>query len=204
MNNIYAICYDTLYVFKNMNDAKKFFLFCANCSEGAEHERYTNILTDYYFSNIGRDNVTIDCNKINIRTNCLNDKSLTINLNKSISNDDIIKYYEEKIIPILQVSKEYDINFSSHIPFEDFGCDSDINMSSFSDYYKAIIEKVGLKINNIYTNEVSAGKYILIINDDFNIDIRAWDNLDSVIDNVETIIENLEKCKNNKDKSIEI
>ena len=55
MKNIYCVCYNTLSVFKNKERAKKFFLTCYYSSEGAEKERYSNILIDLDFSDIATD-----------------------------------------------------------------------------------------------------------------------------------------------------
>ena len=57
MKNTYCVCYNTLNVFKNKENAKKFFSECFYSSEGCEHERYGNILVDLMFSNIGLDRV---------------------------------------------------------------------------------------------------------------------------------------------------
>ena len=64
MKYVYAVCYNTLNVFKNKDLAKKFFLKCACCSEGAEKERYNNILVDFMFCDIGLDNVSNEINEI--------------------------------------------------------------------------------------------------------------------------------------------
>lgn len=46
---------------------------------------------------------------------------------------------------------------------------------------------------------ISDGKYELIINDEYLLDIRAWDSIRDVLDNVETILE-LEKEKQQKNE----
>lgn len=55
MKNVYVACYNTLHIFKNKENAKKFFTECFYCSEGCEHERYANILIDLMYSDIGTD-----------------------------------------------------------------------------------------------------------------------------------------------------
>lgn len=187
-NNIYTVCYDTLDVFKSKEDAKNFYSDCYHMSEGAEHERYASILVDLNFSNIGKDNVSIDCNEINIQTN-EKEKFLKIELDDHLSIDDIIKYYEEKIQPILEVSDDYDVNFNSSDPFIYFGSDAEsYTNSSFSNYYKEILEKLGVTVDNIYTDDWSDGKYKLVVNN-AEFKLTAWDNLKSVIDNVNSMIE---------------
>lgn len=64
MKYTYAVCYNSLYVFKNKELAKEFFLECVKGSEGAEKNRYSNILVDLLFSDIGFDNVENDINEI--------------------------------------------------------------------------------------------------------------------------------------------
>lgn len=199
MNKTYAICYDTLYVFNNKEEAKKHFLFCYDCSEGAEHERYASILVDLNFSNTGKDNISKQCNQVSIKLDNETEGMLNVELNEFLSIDDTINYYENKINPILEVSKNYDVNFRRKIPFEDFGSDNYINMSSFSDYYKEILNKLKINVNEIYTNEVSDGKYTLLLNNEIICDVDAWDNLDSVVQNIEAI----DKFYREKDNVIE-
>ena len=98
---------------------------------------------------------------------------------------------------VLEVSKEYDINFNNKIPFQDYGSDEETTyMCSFSNYYKEIFEKLNYSFD-IKTDEVSDGKYELVINNEYLLDIRAWDSIRDVLDNVETILE-LEKEKQQK------
>ncbi len=46
-----------------------------------------------------------------------------------------------------------------------------------------------MNFDNITTNEVSDGKYELVIDNNFVLDTRAWDDFNSVIDNVNSIEE---------------
>ena len=187
--NIYTICYDTLNIFNSKADAKKFYSECYHMSEGAEQERYASILVDLNFSNTGKDNVSNYCNKISIKLKEFEDKFINMDLEKNLSIDNVIRYYEEKIEPILEVSKIYDVDFSRRIPFEKFGSDEDSYvMFSFSDYYRELLDKFNIDTTNIYTRDFSDGQYILKINDK-EFDIRAWDNIKSVMDNMESIIE---------------
>lgn len=196
--NIYTICYDTLNVFSSKEDAKKFYIECYYMSEGAEHERYASILVDLNFSDIGRDNVSTDCRNIRIKQD--EDEFLKIELEESLSIDETIKYYEEKIQPILEVSEDYGIDFNRTVPFDDFGSDEETDyMSSFSDYYKELFEKFNIKIDSIYTEEISDGKYNLIVND-LELRLRAGDKIESIIDNVYTMIE----ISKNKDQGMEV
>lgn len=200
-DKIYTVCYDTLYVFDSKKEAKRYFGECYYMSEGAEHDRYASILVDLNFSNLGKDNVSRDCREINIKMNSNTDECLKVNLNKYLSIEDTIKYYEEKIAPILEISNDYGVNFFIKTPFEDFGSDSETYTNiSFSDYYKELLEKFDLKINNIQTESRSDGKYTITINDK-EFDIVAWDDLNGVIDNVDSMIEVLSE---NKESEMEI
>lgn len=200
-DKIYTVCYDTLYVFDSKKEAKRYFGECYYMSEGAEHDRYASILVDLNFSNLGKDNVSRDCREINIKMNSNTDECLKVNLNKYLSIEDTIKYYEEKIAPILEISNDYGVNFFIKTPFEDFGSDSEIYTNiSFSDYYKKLLEKFDLKINNIQTELRSDGKYTITINEK-EFDIVAWDDLNGVIDNVDSMIEVLSE---NKESEMEI
>lgn len=199
-DKIYTVCYDTLDVFNTKEDAKKFYSECYYMSEGAEHERYASILVDLNFSNLGKDNVSKYCNEISIKQNG-SDKFIKLKLNDSLSIENTIKFYEEKIEPILEVSNNYGVRFSSKIPFEDFGSDSEsYTNTSFSDYYKELLEKFDLNIENISTESRSDGKYTITINDN-EFDIVAWDGLSEVIDNVDLMSKVLNK---NKESEMEI
>ena len=194
----FAICYDNLYVFNNKKEAKKYFSDCFYMSEGAEHERYASILADLNFSNTGKDNISEYCTEIVIQSINNNDKYLHVDLDNNLSIDESIKYYEEKIKPILDVSDEYNVDFNSKIPFEYFGSDSEsYTNSSFSNYYKEILENFNINIDSIYTEDWSDGKYNITINNKV-FDIAAWDDINVVIDNINSMTECL------KEKEIEI
>ena len=53
--------------------------------------------------------------------------------------------------------------------------------------------------DNITTNEVSDGKYELVIDNNFVLDTRAWDDFNSVIDNVNSIEEYIKKRESEKE-----
>ena len=104
--------------------------------------------------------------------------------------EDAIKYYEERLKPIFEVSKNYGVDFNSRIPFEEFGSDDDnYIMFSFSDFYRELLDKFNTKIGDIRTEDVSDGKYKMVIEESIALDIRAWDDLSSVIDTCNTLIE---------------
>ena len=199
-DNAYTVCYDSLSVFKSKENAKKFYSECYQMSEGAEHQRYASILVDLNFSNVGKDNVSSDCRDIRIEMD--EDEFLITELDENLSIDEAIKYYEEKIQPILDVSDDYGVDFNRIVPFDDFGSDEEMDyMASFSKYYKELFEKFNIEFDNIYTEEISDGKYNLIVND-LELRLRASDKIESVIDNVETMIE-ISKNKNIEEKSLQ-
>lgn len=190
-NNVYTLCYNTLNVFYDKLSAKKFYRDCYFASEGAEQKRYSSILIDLDNSNIGKDHISDNCYKISIEKS--NDKYININLNKNYNLYDAIKYYEEILEPLINVSDKYNIDFDDKIPFENFGSDEESNyMNSFSNYYKEILEYLKIDINNINTTEISDGKYEIKVNDEI-IDIRAWDDFKCVVDSVESIINKIKE-----------
>lgn len=189
-NNTYAICYDTLYVFNSKDSAKKYFTECYYMSEGAEQQRYTSILFDLNNSNIGKDNVSFYCDSITIEKD---NKYLNLSFVDITPIDETIKYYEEIIVPILEISNNYEIDFNDKIPFEYFGSDDEsYTNTSFSNYYKDILEKFNINVKSIQTDSTSDGKYVLTVNDEV-FDIKAWDGLQETLDNVDSMIETLKK-----------
>lgn len=185
-NKVYTVCYDRLDVFNNKSEAKDFYSDCYYMSEGAEHERYASILVDLNFSNIGRDNVSTYCREISVKQE---DKILNIRLDKALSIEDTINFYEEKVQTILEVSDDYGIDFNRMVPFDEFGSDEESDyMSSFSKYYQELFKKFNISVDNISTEEISDGKYNLVV-DDTELTIKAGDKIESVIDNVDTMLE---------------
>ena len=64
---IYTISDNSLDVFKTKQEANKFYSTCYRCSKGTEQERYASVLNELKFSNVGKDNASKTCNKINIK-----------------------------------------------------------------------------------------------------------------------------------------
>lgn len=185
--NVYTVCYDELYVFDSKEKAKNYFGGCYYASEGAEQSRYASILIGLDFNNIANDGVSKGCKQININVD--GDDIISCELKNKMETKNAIRYYQEKILPILELADEYGVDFSRKMPFDDFGSDEETDyMQSFSDFYKKIL---GNDLC-IQTVEQSDGKYQMEINDELVIDIKAWDNLKNVIDNVEIINEKLE------------
>ncbi len=186
-DKVYVVCYNSLDVFNSKKEAKDFYSTCYYMSEGAEHERYASILADLNFCDTGRDNISKYCQNIRIKLNEDKEEFLVVELGKPLSIEETIKYYESKIKTILKISEDFDVNFDSTIPFEDFD-DTNFNMYSFSEYYKKIFEKMNIHFNNITTKEASDGKYELNLDNNI-LDVRAWDKLNDVVSNVESALE---------------
>ena len=197
-SDVYTVSYNCLDVFKTKREAQKFYTTCYHCSEGAEQQRYASILVNLNFSNLGKDNVSKSCDEIHIKLQGNKDKFITIELDDYLSIDNTIKYYEENIKPILDISEAYNIDFNNEIPFEYFGSEEEINMYTFSSYYMDIIKKMGIDVKSIVTIEKSAGKYEMKVDENI-IDVRAWDKLDDVFENIKTIKE-LFKEKNKENE----
>ena len=191
--NVYTVCGGTLSVFKYKEAAENYFKRCYYSSDGVEKSDYSSVLLELNSKNLGKDHSSPYCNEISINMNQKIDEFYTIKLNDNLSIDKTIKYFEEKIKPILEISEKYDINFKSKMPFKYFGSDSESYVNySFSNYYKEILEKYGVNISEIYTDEWSDGKYMLALNNE-KIELKAWDRLEDVIDNTNEMIE---ICKN--------
>ncbi len=189
----YAVCYDTLYVFKNVVELKKFFLKGYYSSEGAEQERYASILVAADFDEIVKDNVSEICNEISIKKE---DKCVQVHLKEDMNPTKALYYFKNTIKPILEVCDDYGIDFNMRIPFEDFGNDDESTygrMISISTFYNNLLQKFDIEVDNIETRDRSDGKYIITINNNKEFDMSAGDDLENVIDNVESMIEELAK-----------
>ena len=186
--NIYAICGNELYVFNSKEEAKDFFSECYYSSEGSERSRYASILVGLNYNNICKDDISTECMGINIKENG-SENIIYSSLPHKMPIKDTIDYFQTKVLPILKVANDYDVDFHRKIPFEHFGADEDSSfMASFTDFYNKILND---KLQNAETIEKSDGKYEMIINDNSIIDLCAWDNLENVIYNVETIKQEL-------------
>lgn len=197
MSKIYAACYDTLYVFNSKEQAKKFFGTCYYSSEGAEKERYAAILADLNFSNIGKDNISKYISDISIKINNNENNYLKVSLAEELSIEDSIKYYEEKIKSVIEISDKYNIDFNNYHPFQDFGSDEESFFNrSFSEYYNEICKKIDISISDITTEEISDGKYILMVDGNDITQISAWDTLENVMETINDLNElSKDKCK---------
>ncbi|MDO5569426.1 MAG: hypothetical protein Q4G04_04890 [bacterium] len=193
----YTICYDSLSIYSNKEDAKKFYKDCYYCSEGAEQQRYASILIGLEENDqVAYDNSSSSCNDFYIHLGNYFDSPLKIQLENRLNIDEAVNYFEKNILPLLEVSNNFDIDFNKKIPFEEFGSDKENNMKSITDYYIELLKTKNIVCNSAKTEEKSDGKYNVVIND-VEIGTTAWDDFNNVIDNV-NIIEN--ELKKNKEK----
>lgn len=112
------------------------------------------------------------------------------------SNNSKFSYYQRLFSKVLDVSDDYNIDFHSKSPFQDFGDDEESaynGMYSFSKYYEEILKKFNIKVNDIKTESWSDGKYIITLNNSEVLNVAAWDSINSVIDNVESMRETLKE-----------
>ncbi len=92
--------------------------------------------------------------------------------------------------------------------FMEYSSDSNIYTNpSFSSLYKDLMDLLNIKYINVYTNDVSDGKYVTTI--EFNkeksitIDINAWSEIEEIKENLKSIVEyekTIENEKNNISK----
>ena len=100
-----------------------------------------------------------------------------------LSLDKVIEYFRENAISNLM----------------DYGSDRDEGLNHLSSMYQEIMDKLGIKYLNVYTEDVSDGKYMTTItfeNDSsIEVDTSAWNGIKVVTENMESIYETYEKLK---------
>ena len=195
----YVVCYNSLYVFSNKNEATKFFTECYLMSEGHEQQRYTLILMNLALDEkISRDFVENECSEIVIKNSNFKEQYITVELNQWMPIDDTVKYYEEKIKPILEISKKYDVNFFHNVPFSSFGINKEHKIAN---YYKELLEHYNIPVNSIEDEYISDGIYEITINNEHKFNITVRDKIYEIITNLNSI-EN--KIKNKEQDEINI
>lgn len=87
----------------------------------------------------------------------------------------------------------------------DYGSDGDEGLTPISSIYKELMDKLNIKYANVYTEDVSDGKYLTTItfeNDsEIKIDTSAWNGIKVVVENIESICENYKSLKDNISKN---
>lgn len=83
----------------------------------------------------------------------------------------------------------------------------DEGLEKLSSMYQEIMDELNIKYSNIYTEDVSDGKYLTTIifenNSKIELDTSAWNGIKVVTENIKSIYENNELLKN-KDYKNEI
>lgn len=170
------------YYYSILNEDDKNSLYSCNMSEKAkEYREHSKYLYNKMYSEIAE--------------KCYEYDLIVEKVDNENSNDNLFEYYQKIISNILDVSKNYCVDFDSRIPFQDFGSDKDAaygTVYSFSNYYREILECLNININNISTDGWSDGKYKLIVNEE-EFKITAGDNFDAIVDNVNSMIELFQK-----------
>lgn len=133
-------------------------------------------------------------------------RELYLKSNKTFNNDIIclsegmIDYYDFILDYRVEPQTYYDFALGKVIEYfkenkikdlMDYGSDSDFGLISLSDMYKEIMQKLDIKYENVYTENVSDGKYrttiILENNPKIVLDISAWNGIKTVAENVESV-----------------
>lgn len=92
--------------------------------------------------------------------------------------------------------------------FMDYGSDRDsYSMPSLSSVYKDILDKLDIKYTNIFTEDISDGKYQTTIefNDDkVVVDTSAWNGREVLKDNIESIKEKYKELQVESEDDMEM
>lgn len=142
--------------------------------------------------------------------------------NKSFNNDIIclsegmINYYDFVSDYKLNNQTYYDLSLTKVIEYfrknkikdlMDYGSDRDEGLVPITILYKEIMDSLGIKYQNVYTEDVSDGKYLTTVifndNSELKLDISAWNGIKTITENINAIYENYEKIKENS-KEIEL
>lgn len=105
-----------------------------------------------------------------------------------------ISYYDLSLSKVIEYFKENEIK-----DLMEYGSDGDEGLYHLSSMYKEIMDKLGIKYSNVYTEDVSDGKYLttIILENDSSIqvDTSAWNGIKTVAENMESIYESYENLK---------
>lgn len=86
----------------------------------------------------------------------------------------------------------------------DYGNDCDYGLTPLSSLYKEIMNKLFIKYKDVYTEDVSDGKYLTTItfedNSQIQLDTSSWNGIKVVTENMESVYEKYDKLQK---KSIE-
>lgn len=105
-----------------------------------------------------------------------------------------ISYYDLSLSKVIEYFKENEIK-----DLMEYGSDGDVGLYHLSSMYEEIMDKLGIKYSNVYTEDVSDGKYMTTItfeNDSsIEVDTSAWNGIKVVTENMESIYETYENLK---------
>ena len=108
--------------------------------------------------------------------------------------EDSISYYDLSLSKVIEYFKENEIK-----DLMEYGSDGDEGLYHLSSMYQEIMDKLGIKYSNVYTEDVSDGKYLttIILENDSSIqvDTSAWNGIKTVAENMESIYESYENLK---------
>ena len=105
-----------------------------------------------------------------------------------------ISYYDLSLSKVIEYFKENEIK-----DLMEYGSDGDEGLYHLSSMYQEIMDQLGIKYSNVYTKDVSDGKYLTTIifeNDSsIQVDTSAWNGIKNVAENMESIYESYENLK---------
>lgn len=105
-----------------------------------------------------------------------------------------ISYYDLSLSKVIEYFKENEIK-----DLMEYVSDGDEGLYHLSSMYQEIMDKLGIKYSNVYTEDVSDGKYLTTIifeNDSsIQVDTSAWNGIKTVAENMESIYESYENLK---------
>ena len=103
-------------------------------------------------------------------------------------------YYDLSLSKVIEYFRENGVK-----DLMEYGNDSDEGLYHLSSMYQEIMDKLGIKYSNVYTEDVSDGKYLTTIifeNDSsIEVDTSAWNGIKVVAGNMESIYETYENLK---------
>ncbi|MBQ2763816.1 MAG: hypothetical protein IJF43_02110, partial [Firmicutes bacterium] len=79
----------------------------------------------------------------------------------------------------------------------EYGCDADEGLYKISTLYEELFDRLNINQSGIYTDDISDGKYVTIVestnNDEIVIYTNAWNGSEIVADNVRYVNEEFER-----------
>ena len=130
------------------------------------------------------------------------------NYNIIALSEGMIDYYDLVQDYKTNLQKYYDLSLNEVIDYfrenmikdlMGYGSDRDEGLEHLSSMYQEIMDRLGIKYSNVYTEDVSDGKYLTTIifeNDNsIKIDTSAWNGIKVVAENVESIYETYKKTQ---------